>query len=66
MYRLTSRFKRDEHGAIAIISALTVILLCACVGGAIDFARYSSAKSADHGRPRHRRARGRPHPPPDR
>ncbi len=46
MYRLTSRFKRDERGAIAIISALTVILLCACVGGAIDFARYSSAKSA--------------------
>ena len=38
-------FCRDESGAIAIIFALTVTILVAVVGGAVDYSRYTSARS---------------------
>lgn len=45
MSRLITSFSRDDRGSMAILAALTIILLCMCVGGAVDYARYSSAKS---------------------
>ncbi len=38
-------FCRDESGAIAIIFALAVTILVAVVGGAVDYNRYTSARS---------------------
>lgn len=42
--RITS-FASDERGAIAIMAAFVIILMCICAGGAIDYARYTNAKS---------------------
>lgn len=38
------RFHKDRSGAIAIIFALTITLLVAIVGGAVDYASWSAAK----------------------
>lgn len=45
MNRLITRFSSDSRGSIAIMASLVLIVLCMCVGGAVDYARYSSAKS---------------------
>lgn len=37
-------FGRDERGAIAILFAFSLTLICVCVGGAIDYARYTNAR----------------------
>ena len=41
---LLKRFRRDRSGAIAIIFAMTLTLLVAIVGGAVDYASWSAAK----------------------
>lgn len=41
---LMQRFRRDRSGAIAIIFALTLTVLIAIVGGAVDYASWSAAK----------------------
>lgn len=38
-------FARNDSGAIAILFAFTLTLICVCVGGAIDYARYTNARS---------------------
>lgn len=40
-----SKFGRDQNGAIAILFGFFLTIICVSVGGAIDFARYSSAKA---------------------
>ncbi len=40
-----TRFRNDRGGAIAIIFALTIAMVVALVGGAVDYARWLSAKS---------------------
>jgi len=45
MIGLVSRFSKNERGAIAILFGLLLTLICACTGAAIDFARYTNAKS---------------------
>ena len=39
------RFWKNERGAIAVLFGLLLTLICACTGAAIDFARYTNAKS---------------------
>ncbi len=45
MHRLLARFKADDRGAINLMAGVSIIVLRMVVGGAVDFARYSSAKS---------------------
>lgn len=45
MFSVFQSFKRNDRGAIAVIFAFCLVLLGVCVGGAVDFARYSSAKA---------------------
>ncbi len=40
-----NNFRRDEKGTIAIIFASSLLMLVAVVGGAVDFARWMSARS---------------------
>ncbi len=46
LYDLLRRFQRDTRGAIAIIFGLVFILLVGVVGGAVDYAQWTSARSA--------------------
>ena len=39
------RFRRDETGTIAIIFALSVVMIVGLVGGAVDYGRWINAKS---------------------
>ena len=39
------RFRDDRHGGVAIIFALTVIMIVGIVGGAIDYGRWHHAKT---------------------
>lgn len=39
------RFRRDETGTIAIIFALSVLIIVGLVGGAVDYGRWINAKS---------------------
>jgi Flp pilus assembly protein TadG len=43
--RLLNKFGRDERGSVAIIFGLTIIVLCAMVGLAVDYARFVNARS---------------------
>jgi Flp pilus assembly protein TadG len=45
MHHLLARFKADDRGAIALMAGVSLVVLCMVVGGAVDFARYSNAKS---------------------
>ncbi len=45
MVKLLTTFSRNDRGSIAVLFTVALTLICACVGGAVDFARYSSAKS---------------------
>lgn len=41
----TQSFFRNDSGAIAILFAFTLTLICVCVGGAVDYARYTNARN---------------------
>lgn len=45
MHRRIGTFSNNESGAIAILFSFSLTIICVCIGGAIDFARYNSAKS---------------------
>lgn len=43
--RKTSNFRRQDAGTVAVVAALSLTLICAVTGGAIDFGRAFSTKS---------------------
>lgn len=43
--RLARRFRRDRTGSVAIIFALSVVMIVGIVGGAVDYGRWINAKS---------------------
>lgn len=43
-----SRFRDDRRGSIAIVFALSIVTLVALVGGAVDYGRWLTARSATH------------------
>lgn len=38
-------FRKNDSGAIAILFAFSLTLICVCVGGAVDYARYTNARN---------------------